>query len=517
VTKIPSNPATNNYYSLSTFRSAKERTTSNFSKLYVLALDDMEELKAIQPTYKLETSPNNYQIGIKLDPPVSDLGIARRLVSSLAKKFAGEADTSGNNIVRWIRLPVGVNGKYSPPVACSLVEWRPDVSYSYHDVIKALDLDGKYINEGFSKEKGGSSSYPKDLEQIRAVLSHISPDGYQEWLNVGMALRNSYPDDDDVLEVYEEWSSGTEADNFNKGETCADVYKKPPSSGGITFGSIVYAAKENGYEFKPPSVKHLLDEPFENPININVTVNKPKSKADLLKNFEFVDIDENDRKATDWVIDGFLAEGIGTIAGGGGAGKTSLLIPLCARIAHLIKDEFTPAIRRKIIYITEDLKQVQAILQGLAKQGVDQEERKEWFKFIQAKMLKAEDYALLASEVAPSLFNGEFEPLVVFDTLSATVNVTDENDNNEIKKAIELLKSEFSNRNIPIWLVAHIAKAARGESENISARGAGAFGDNAMFSAQIIRDGEFTYFRTGKARPVKGTVSVPLNFLIRTA
>ncbi len=90
---------------------------SLFKKLYVLVLDDIgtkvdmatlpEALK--KPTYIIESSKGNYQFGYVLEEPIDDLHVASALVQ-LAYD-SGFSDDGGKMPNKFVRLPIGVNGK----------------------------------------------------------------------------------------------------------------------------------------------------------------------------------------------------------------------------------------------------------------------------------------------------------------------------------------------------------------------------------------------------------------------
>lgn len=118
----------------------RRRRKDNFSRLPVLVLDDAAGVE-LAPTWKLETSPGKFQIGFKLSEPIVDAGLASRLHDAVAKLGKMTADTSGNNSVRYVRLPCQVNNKYSEPFPGRLIGWNPEIRHSLDDLIDALGLN----------------------------------------------------------------------------------------------------------------------------------------------------------------------------------------------------------------------------------------------------------------------------------------------------------------------------------------------------------------------------------------
>ncbi|NCA72697.1 MAG: hypothetical protein EOM91_22100, partial [Sphingobacteriia bacterium] len=121
------------------------RRLSSFGRLFALVLDDAGSVPGIDPTWILETSkPNgrsNRQVGYRLSEPVGDVDLARRVHQALAAAGHIPSDKSGNNPVRYVRLPVGSNTKHNPPHAHKLLSWHPERAYPVETLIQALRLE----------------------------------------------------------------------------------------------------------------------------------------------------------------------------------------------------------------------------------------------------------------------------------------------------------------------------------------------------------------------------------------
>lgn len=122
-----SDPASNNYFCVSTIGGDGRRTPENATALHVIMIDDVGtkldsgKVAGIMgaPTYIIETSPNNEQWGYVLDPPCTDAVKAEGLVRAAKNLFT--ADAAGRN--RLARLPYGTNGKNGH--VTRLVLWEP--------------------------------------------------------------------------------------------------------------------------------------------------------------------------------------------------------------------------------------------------------------------------------------------------------------------------------------------------------------------------------------------------------
>jgi RecA-family ATPase len=80
-------------------------------------------------------------------------------------------------------------------------------------------------------------------------------------------------------------------------------------------------------------------------------------------------------------------------------------------------------------------------------------------------------------------------PLVVFDTASANFDLENESSNSEASLFMSVLKQFHSKHKTSIWVIAHLSKDSKGldiDSMNrATARGAGSWGDDAMWTALL--------------------------------
>ena len=215
----------------------------------------------------------------------------------------------------------------------------------------------------------------------------------------------------------------------------------------------------------------------------------------------FVDYDMGKIPAQEYVLDGLIQSGVVLIAGSAGAGKTTQLVPIATRVAHLCDpaDTLKPLLRRKVIWVSEDPRQALRILRSMKESnhlgGKSDTEVSEWFKIVSAARLAPEIVAQVAPIYEQMAVNNmsddgvvyETNPLVVFDTTNASFDLENESDNSEVGRAMATLKSRF--HSMPLWLVAHLAKALkRADVADFSARGAGAWEADANQVLYIIKE-----------------------------
>ena len=122
------------------------RRKEAFVRLAVVVLDDVQ-LSDIQGfSYAIQTSPGKFQIGIFLDGEDADTQnrqLVDRLMQVLATRGFIKADKSGNNAVRYVRLPVGRNTKPRPAGEwqVKLESWNPNIRWSLDDACAAIGID----------------------------------------------------------------------------------------------------------------------------------------------------------------------------------------------------------------------------------------------------------------------------------------------------------------------------------------------------------------------------------------
>jgi len=139
----------NNYFSLATFRPDEagqfRRQKTRFHALHAVMLDDIGTKVAmarlsLPPSWWLETSAGNYQVGYLLRERLTDGSVADRLMNAIVA--AGLCDPGANGPrARLARLPEGVNGKHSPAFQCRMTKWTPGLRYSVDELVDGLQLE----------------------------------------------------------------------------------------------------------------------------------------------------------------------------------------------------------------------------------------------------------------------------------------------------------------------------------------------------------------------------------------
>jgi len=147
---INSRSEDNNFFCVSSMRGKEiARRKAHFDRLCVLVADDadMNGLGA-HPSYVIETSPGKFQIGCLIDaddPDARDPALIDRIMQAMALDGLVKADASGNNLIRYVRLPQGANTKKRPSgaFAAQLRQFDAQRVYSLEDacMVFGINLD----------------------------------------------------------------------------------------------------------------------------------------------------------------------------------------------------------------------------------------------------------------------------------------------------------------------------------------------------------------------------------------
>lgn len=171
-----------------------KRRKSTFARMLALVVDDVDlESLLSPPSWILETSPGKTQAGYLLDgddPDCASEELCSAVVKSMTMRGFIGGDISGNNAVRYVRLPVGTNQK--PRVTGhfkhQLLSWRPTIRLTLEDACAAvgMDLDSVKVaavaSSGLSPvllPEGGSQA-----EKLEAAVAAVMSGSFHEPLNI---------------------------------------------------------------------------------------------------------------------------------------------------------------------------------------------------------------------------------------------------------------------------------------------------------------------------------------------
>ena len=488
--QVRDTPFGNSYFCVSALKphsGQSRRRKENFSRLMCVVLDDPQSCD-LAPSWKIETSKDNFQIGFILSNPIEDIATSDRLHQALANESLIKVDGSGNNSVRYVRLPVGLNTKYQPNFQCVMRIWNPELVYSVDELCEALGLTLSPKANDHSSQYEPSGDRIPDSEYYRQIMSGES---FHEAINV-LSARMHF--------------RGMEANNIIE-----------------TLQGTMLAVKDDSDRWQsrfddiPRSVKGAVEK-FK--MNNHQTLLEPE---DLLPEYQY---SCELMKPVEFVIDGFISNRLTLIAGAPGVGKSTALVSMASIAAGIMKPEGLSAeLNRKIFYVTEDAEQIERILYGMRAQRLtvfSQSEIQNCFKIIHARRRPAQEIAQmisLARSIGVTEHSSGFavEPLIVLDTANATLDLDNENDNSEAGKAIAAIKESLGGA--ALWIVGHTAKAIkRADLANLSFRGAGAFEGDCHATCYLFSDEaagkDVRFLALGKHRYVSSYQEVQIDTVL---
>lgn len=329
-----------------------------------------------------------------------------------------------------------------------------------------------------------------NLVKAKEVIQYISPDDYEVWIKAGMILKGEFGDN--AYDLWNNWSSKSDKYDpeimFNKWNSF--------TGSGLTIASLISMGQDNGYEAPRPPKSTPQEDFLTDPTTGEIVIKKrlDSRKIELAKRLI----------APEWVIDGIIPSGVGSLSGFAGVGKTTAIIPLaCAAggfISHL--DNLKVSVRRKVVIFTEQPSQIERLLYGIKKcmtlkatnMHPTWDDISEWIHLISSKRETiSELQASLTEACSDYVYQhekmGKVAPLIILDTAAANLKVEQENDNGEISNNMAMIKELSEKHNANFWIINHLSKDAKNQSidqiMNMTARGGSAWGSDANWTALI--------------------------------
>jgi Bifunctional DNA primase/polymerase, N-terminal/AAA domain/Primase C terminal 2 (PriCT-2) len=232
--------------------------------------------------------------------------------------------------------------------------WNPEEVQQWPKGLTPIRVDG---SNGEKREKGERGDLT--LTQLRRALRKINPNDYEDWIAIGQALKQDYPDEG--FELWTWWSSKSEK---WPGEKAARVKWRSFKGEGRGTGTIIHMS---GGKVPKTSAREDfgVDEAEESPEvrrEIEKGRKQKQEKADKAEGEKgklvLINLSEVEEKKIDWLIPGYLAKGmLHCLAGFGGEGKSnvaSAIIASLTRGKNLVDGEKLPDGKTKVLMVTEE-------------------------------------------------------------------------------------------------------------------------------------------------------------------
>lgn len=444
----------NTYFSVAAVRPIEGvmyRRKSHFARLLALVADDVQvdDLNGT-PSWRIETSPGKHQIGILLDtrdPDCANLDLVSRLVTAMAERGYIKADKSGNNAVRYVRLPIGQNQKPrdSGPFSHVVEYWNPDARYTLEDAAAIFGINLDELRHEQATEPQTPALGEQD-ERLRILTSNIVR---------GEALHDSI--NMVAASMVASGAKGGAIVNLLRG--LMDASLAPKDDRWLArYNDIPRSVSTAQEKFRPAPPPTIDAETGE------ILPDKPLFTAvhELLGTI----------KAIDWLVEGYLEnDALGMLYGPSGGGKSFVAVSLACSIATGTK-WFGMSVRQgAVFYIAGEGHQ------GLTRRfaawskatGTAITKDTPLFKSNRAvQFLDAASAEVVTTEVhALAERTGYVPSLIQIDTLARNFGDGDENkqqDANRFVEAMDALRRQFGCHIMVVHHAGHDSERARGSS-----------------------------------------------------
>jgi archaellum biogenesis ATPase FlaH len=307
------------------------RRKDSFVRLAVLVLDDVQLQDLQGYSYAIQTSPGKFQVGILIDlddPDARNRQLVDLLMQALATRGFIKADRSGNNAVRYVRLPVGQNTKprAAGEWAVQLDTWRPSVRWSLEDACHAIgiDLDNLRAASDAQTTKSASTSGQgvHAGEMIAGLTAPVGERVYHESITrlaASLVSNGMFPGAavEFLRDLMHQVKPTGPEEEIRRWQSRYDEIERAVKS----------AEKFAPDNRKPPSIT----------VNLNLGNDEQvptESKPGDLVPMDWGNLATTQPEPTAWRLEGWLPEGTVTLlAANGGVGKSNLSLQLGVSLA----------------------------------------------------------------------------------------------------------------------------------------------------------------------------------------
>jgi hypothetical protein len=327
-----------------------------------------------------------------------------------------------------------------------------------------------------------------DINHLRSALNFLGSDDYETWIDIGHYL---YSLGDLGFQLWSEY--GSTCPYYDHDQALAKWHSIKTSN--TDPRGVFKRAMANGWPNPAKNNKKSSYSEFE-----------PQIKTSELLDGHFWRELEFDGKfePTEYLLDEFLAESFGILAGQPGIGKTSLIVEMMLIVGGFGKamtSELTCHHPRKVIIVSEEISQIKRLLKAYSNEfAIDVKAINDRIKLIPAKRVDKFNLIKLATNVDTHTM-GVLRPWLILDTASATMAIDDENNNSEVSSFVSALKENiFEGMKAPITIATHTAKTNGTQKSDSTARGGGAFEGDATLTSTYYMSGDIRILKLRKKR-----------------
>lgn len=506
----------NTYFCTSVLRASDSnevvRRKDAFDRLAALVLDDAQHQDMQGHSYVIETSPGKFQVGILIDPDDPDArnrGLVDLLMQSLASRGFIKADKSGNNAVRYVRLPKGKNTK--PRAAgewqVRLESWNPSVRWSLEDACASIGIDLDNLKAAAETAKAKSATTPGGQgvhagEMVAGLMAPLGERVYHESITrlaASLVAGGMFPGAavEHLRSLMESVRPSGPEEEVRRWQARYDEIERAVRS----------AEKFAPEERKPPSIT----------VNLNLAkdvdpetgeITPPPAAGDLAP-MDWGTLAATTPEPTAWRLEGWLPEGTVTLlSANGGVGKSNLSLQLGVALATGAKfmDIDTKPSRVLVLSGEDEARTVHFRVANICRdQGVDMASlagRMAVYDLTQADCVLWKDghpterMQWLADQAVRMRAE-----VIVIDNAS-DVFADNENDRTTVRGFMRALALIAHVTRAAVLLLAHVDKASvrmgAGSDTNSTFSGSTAWNNSARSRWAMVRDGQVVSLRHEK-------------------
>jgi hypothetical protein len=401
------------------------RGKAHFLRLGALVADDADPTQLNgRASYILETSPGKHQLGVLLDADDADcsnLSLVDAVMQAMANANLIKADSSGNNAVRYVRLPVGHNTKKRDSGAwpVKVKEANLNVRYSLADAVGIFGLDLDVIRDQAARVTPsviGASSGSDYAELIAALAAddHAQRSYHDPLLKLSAKFISSGMHPGAAVEMLRGLMQAVKPGRGDQIERWQSRYDRIPH--------MVNGAER---KYKAPKVEIALQGTDEERQGLLLTL---PELGDATKNVR-------------WMVKTLIpADAMGMLFGASGTFKSFVALDLCLHVAHGLQWAKRKTNQGGVVYVAAEggagiYRRVRAWHQHHKLSQPDN-----FHVCVTPLLLAEEDQVSALREAIATL---PLRPsLVVVDTLSQTFS-GDENSSTDIANYLRLLNTHL--------------------------------------------------------------------------